>query len=44
MIITVTTEILGLEHENMSLVDAKPKMMTLSGKGQFSVVISTSTN
>ena len=35
--IGVTVEVIGLEQELIPILDVKPKSMTLTGKGQFSV-------
>lgn len=44
MPLSVTSEIIGLEYEKIPLLDVKPRAMTLTGMGPFSLVLSTGVN
>lgn len=40
MNLSMAAQLLGLEKESYPLIDIKPKMMTLTGKGQFALIMS----
>lgn len=41
MKISILVELIGLEQEYKPVLDVKPKSMSLTGKGQFSIMICT---